>query len=387
MGTILLIAAKDLKNRLRDRSFFIMAILAPLVLAFVLSSVGGDAFSGESFAPSYVVVDATGQFGAGLVQTLAEAGLEDVILVDTPALGREAVDDGTADAAIIMDEVFSAGLADTTQELEIVVYSSSDSAIARSVAESVAEAIASGVSGSRLSLTAYVASGNFPTTEVIAAASVATPLVEVNNETAGGRILDGVTFLSVGMSIFFLFFSVQGGVIEILEERRNGTFSRLLAAPVSRAAVMIGKLSSAALTGFFSIGVLVVATSFLLGADWGPVLGIVGLSVGAVVSAMGLGALVATFSKNVEQAQQFSGIVGTVMGLLGGSFFPVAQGPPALRALSKLTPHAWVMEGFSGSSGLGRASEALPAIGVLLLIGSFFGGVAYLRRNRLTGVL
>lgn len=387
MRTILLIATKDLKNRLRDRSFFIMAIFAPLVLAFVLSSVGGDAFSEGSFSPSYVVVDATGELGPGLVETLADAGLKDVILVATPALGRGAVDDITAHAAIIMDESFNAGLADTTQQLEIVVYANPDSPIARSVAESVAEAIASGVSGSRLSLTAYVATGNFPTPEVIAAASVATPLVTVNNETAGGRILDGVTFLSVGMSVFFLFFSVQNGVIEILEERRDGTFARLLAAPVSRAAVMVGKLSSAALTGFFSVGVLVVATSLFLGADWGPVLAIVGLAVGAVVSAMGLGALVATFSKNAEQAQQFSGIVGTVMGLLGGSFFPVAQGPPVLRALSKLTPHAWVMEGFSGSAGLGRASEALPAIGVLLLIGLAFGLVAYLRRSRLTGLL
>ena len=387
MRTILLIATKDLKNRLRDRSFFIMAILAPLVLAFVLSSVGGDAFSEGSFAPSYVVVDATGELGPGLVETLADAGLEDVSLVATPALGREAVDDGTADAAIIMDKAFNAGLTDTAQQLEIVVYANPDSPIARSVAESVAEAIASGISGSRLSLTAYVAAGNFLTSEVIAAASAATPLVTVDNLVAEGRILDGVTFLSVGMSIFFLFFSVQGGVIEILEERRDGTFARLLAAPVSRAAVMIGKLSSAALTGFFSVGVLVVATSLLLGADWGPVFGIVGLAFGAVASAMGVGALVATFSKNVEQAQQFSGIVGTVMGLLGGSFFPVAQGPTALRVLSKLTPHAWVMEGFSGSAGLGRASEALPAIGVLSLIGLAFGLVAYLRRSRLTGVL
>jgi len=326
MRTILLIATKDLKNRLRDRSFFIMAILAPLVLAFVLSSVGGDAFSEGSFAPSYVVVDATGELGPGLVETLADAGLEDVSLVATPALGRGAVDDGTADAAIIMDKAFNAGLTDTAQQLEIVVYANPDSPIARSVAESVAEAIASGISGSRLSLTAYVAAGNFLTSEVIAAASAATPLVTVDNLVAEGRILDGVTFLSVGMSIFFLFFSVQGGVIEILEERRDGTFARLLAAPVSRAVVMIGKLSSAALTGFFSVGVLVVATSLLLGADWGPVFGIVGLAFGAVASAMGVGALVATFSKNVEQAQQFSGIVGTVMGLLGGSFFPVAQG-------------------------------------------------------------
>jgi ABC-2 type transport system permease protein len=383
----MLIASKDIKNRLRDRSFFIMGILAPLVLSFVLSSVGGDAFSGQAFSPNYVLADATAELGDDLVEALASSGIDDVSLVASSAEAIAAVDEGRADAAIILDEAFAAGLGDPTSQLTIAVYGNPEASIATSVAEAIAESVASGFSASRLSVTAYAALGNIPTPEVIAAASVVEPFVSVTNEVAGGRVLDGVTFLAVGMSIFFLFFSVQNGVVEILEERRDGTFARLLSAPVSRASVMVGKLTSAAVTGLISMGVLVVATTFLLDANWGPVAGVVGLSVGAVAAAMGLGAVVATFSKNVEQAQQFSGIVGTVLGLLGGSFFPVGQGPAALRLLSKLTPHAWVMEGFSGSAGLDRAAEALPAIGVLLAIGLGLGSVAYARRSRLTGVL
>ena len=43
--------------------------------------------------------------------------------------------------------------------------------------------------------------------------------------------LDATTFYAAGMAVFFLFFTVQLGVSSLLDERRDGTLARMLVAP------------------------------------------------------------------------------------------------------------------------------------------------------------
>ena len=63
------------------------------------------------------------------------------------------------------------------------------------------------------------------------------------------------------MAVFFLFFTVQFGVTGLLEERNDGTLARLLAAPISRAAILFGKLLTSFALGVISMTVLVAATT------------------------------------------------------------------------------------------------------------------------------
>ena len=75
------------------------------------------------------------------------------------------------------------------------------------------------------------------------------------------------------MAILFLFFSAQMGLVSLFEERRHGTLARILAGPVRR-----GPCWRQALGGFvqalLAMTILVVATTLLIGADWGPPLGV-----------------------------------------------------------------------------------------------------------------
>jgi ABC-2 type transport system permease protein len=55
--------------------------------------------------------------------------------------------------------------------------------------------------------------------------------------------------------------------------------------------------------------------------------------------------------------------------LLGGTFFPLSQAPPALAFFSKLTPHAWFLQGLGDlSAGDGLEVVIIPALAML----SFF---------------
>lgn len=374
MGTALLLARKDLLQRLRDRSFLIFGLIAPFGIAAILSAVAGPAFEG-TFSATYRVHDASGFAGDGLVAGLEDAGFE-ATLDDTEDAARAAVDDGEADAAILIPPASFTG-----QPTPIVVYGDLDSGLAVTVAESIAGSVASQTDVARL----VIGATGDPT--AASALGQVTPPVTFSQDTTGDRVLDGITYLSVGMALFFLFFTVQGGILNIIEERTNGTLPRLLVAPVGRGAILLGKTLSSAVTGLLSMAVLVVATTYVLGADWGPWYGVALLSTAAVVAAMGLGALIGTVTKTAEQAGNFAGIVATVLALLGGVFFPITTGPGLFDTITRISPHRWLLDGFGANAGTASFLDVLVPALVVAGFGVVAGLVAYARRSRLTGVV
>jgi len=198
------------------------------------------------------------------------------------------------------------------------------------------------------------------------------------------KVLDITTYYAAGMAVFFLFFTVQFGVASLLEERKEGTLSRLLAAPIGRSSILGGKLLTSFVLGVLSMTTLIVATSLLLGARWGSPLGVGLLVVGGVFAAMGVMALVATLAKTAEQAGNWQAIIAVVLGMLGGVFFPISQVSGALSRLSLLTPQAWFMRGLSDLSGGGDWAVVLPAVLAMLTFGAVTGSVAMLRLERMT---
>ena len=70
-------------------------------------------------------------------------------------------------------------------------------------------------------------------------------------------------------------------------------------------------------------------------------------------------ALVATFARTPDQAQSWQSMVALVLGMLGGTFFPVAQAGGLLAALSLATPQAWFLRGIENlAGGAGRERRA-----------------------------
>ncbi|MFN8232626.1 MAG: ABC transporter permease [Actinomycetota bacterium] len=156
------------------------------------------------------------------------------------------------------------------------------------------------------------------------------------------------TFFAIGMAVFFLFFAVEFGVRGLLEEREGGTLSRLLVTPISPASVIGGKAVSSFVVGLVSTSLLVVATTWLLQAEWGDPVGVVLLVLGGVLAAVGVTAMVATLARTTAQAGAWVSIVAVVGGLLGGTFFPISQAG-FLGTVRFLSPQGWLMEGFQGA--------------------------------------
>lgn len=371
MRAALLITGKDLRLRLRDRSAYVVGVIAPLALALIFDLMLGGVADGD-LRFRYVVADLDGgpvasAFVDGALGSLEAQGIADVRASPEPA-GRRAVEEGRADALLVIPSGFSRAAA-SGQPATLEVVGGADARVATQVAASVARAFATSITASQLAVaTALGPSPDLERARALAERATRTaPPVGLETRTATDEQLDWGTYYAAGMAVFFLFFVVQGGVLSYLEERRDATLSRLLAAPVPRFAILVGKGLTSLVLGLASMAILVVATTVVMGADWGAPLGVAVLVVAAVVAAVAALSVVAVLSRTAEQAGVWGSIVAIVLAMLGGSFFPLSQAPRWLDTLSRLSPHAWFLRGLGELSGGGAVADVLPAAAAMLL--------------------
>ena len=380
MRSALVIAGKDLRQRLRDRSAIAVAIVAPLVLAsvfgLVLHDVGGGKLHFE-----YALVDqdrgaVAQELTKHVLASVEQSGIATITRAPTPVEGRRLVEDGEVAAAFIVPRGFSSAVG-TGRPARLEVVGDVDKPIGTLVAYSIARGFTNRVDAVRV---AAVATNAQDPQVLIDEVPEPLRLVDVSAAT---KQLDAATFYAAGMAVFFLFFAVQFGVVSILEERRDGTLARLLVSPVRRSSVLGGKLLTSLVTGTVSMTVLAVATHFALGAHWGNPLGVAMLIVAGVVAATAVSALVASFARTPDQAGPWLSMVAVVLGMLGGTFFPVAQAGGVLETVSLATPHAWFLRGLENLSGGAGPGAALVPVAAILAFAAVVGSLAWLRTGRL----
>jgi len=381
MRAPLIIAAKDLRQRLRDRSAVLVAIVVPLVLASIFGLIFHNAISG-TLTFTFAVVDqdrgpAARAFVTQALGPLERSGL--IVVRDEPTLaaGRNAADQNKVSATFVLPAGFSAAIAhDRPANLQVL--GNVDATIGTQVAESIAQSYADRVDTIRI----VTAAARGVAINQARAAAIPAP-IEIADVSTANRQLDAGTFYAAGMAVFFLFFTVQFGISSVLEERRNGTLARILVAPVHRSAVLVGKLLTSVVLGCVSMAVLAIATHFLLSAHWGNALGVAMLIAAGVLAATGVMALVATFARTPDQAQSWQSMVALVTGMLGGTFFPVAQAGGLIATLSLATPQAWFLRGIENMTGGAGATAVLGPVAAILVFAAVTGALALVRAGRL----
>ncbi len=386
-----MIAGKDLKRSVRDRSAIATAIIAPLGLAFILSTVLGDA-DGGSLNVTFAVVDQDGGPASAvlvddILPSLEEEGLE-LVESDSVEEARTKAEAGDVAAAFVLPEGFTEDVR-STEAAEMTIITNPESDIGVQVAQGIAEGYAAELNAVRLSIGTVIAGAEGTATpaeiqELQADANALQTPARLVESSADSRQFDSNTFFAAGIGVFFLFFTAQLGAVSLLQERKEGTLSRLLAAPVSRGAIVGAKAIYSFVIGATSMAILIVASHFLMDARWGDPIAVTVVVLSAVFAAMGLQSLVTTLATTDEQAAGYGAIVGVTLGLLGGTFFPIAQGPGLISKLSFASPHSWIMRALGEvSGGAGTLVDVLPAVGALLLFGGITGAIALVRSRSL----
>jgi len=370
LRAVLTILGKDLRLRLRDRSAFVLGVGAPLVLGLILSQVVGD-FGGGEFHATFAVVDHDGgEAAAGFPDVVRQVPGVTVRDSLTEAEARSAVDHGDLQAAFVIPEGFTDAV-QAGRSTELVVVGNVDEGLTTQVATSIADRYAGTVDAVRLSV-AIASPGGPPDPQLIAAAQAQPPPIQLVPLPAADRQLDSTTYLMAGLGVLFLFFLVQFGVIGLLEEQRGGTMARLLAAPIHPVAIPAAKALTSVVLGIMGLTVLAVVSSLFLGADWGDPLAAAVLIVAVVLASVSIVTLVVGIARTTEQANMVGSIIALVMGLLGGSFFPINRG--FLTRLAVLTPHHWFLRGLGDGQG-GGVGDVLGSVAALLAFAVVVGSV------------
>ena len=390
MRIALLIALKDLRQRLRDRSALLVSIAAPLGLAVIFSQLLSGA---TGFAATYVVSDMDGGALARVLRedvigSFADGDRIKVVDVATEAEARAAVDDGTADAAFLIPAGFSAAI-QAGQAATLDVVGARNAGIATEIARALAQRFGDGVVAVQLSVATAADLATAPPVQadvqrISEIAAAAPPPITMTNTSADLRQLTLASYFSASMAILFLFFSAQIGLVSLFDERRQGTLARILAGPIAPWTVLAGKTLGSFVLALLAMSVLVVTTSLLIGAHWGPPLGVALMVVSAIIAAIGICTLVVSFARTAEAAGAACSAVAITLGILGGTFSPTAQAPEVMTTLSLLTPHGWFLRGLGEMQGAtGSAADCLPAAGILLAMGLVTGGIGMARARRL----
>jgi ABC-2 type transport system permease protein len=262
----------------------------------------------------------------------------------------------------------------------ITVFRNPDAEIGSAVAEALAEAYTDQINASRLSVaTTLRVQTAPPAPAAIAALGRDAAAERIPIQLVDGRIgvreVNGINYFGPAMAVFSLFFTTAIVARSILAERESGTLPRILAAPVPRPAVILGKSSSAFVLGIVSFAVMFAFFGLVRDVSWGDPLSLAVLTVVTVLAVMGLMTLVQTAARSQQGADALSSVMTMALALLGGSFFPIFQMPDVMQKVALATPNGWALRGYTDIAydgatlgDLGPHLAAITAFAVVTLV-------------------
>jgi ABC-2 type transport system permease protein len=184
-----------------------------------------------------------------------------------------------------------------------------------------------------------------------------------------------VQFSVPGFTVLFAFLVAQASARSIYDEKKTGSFRRLLAAPLSKVQLLTGKLLPNLLIVLFQILIIFLASVILL-----PLTGVGRLSLGEHPGALlaisfcvalcstSLGILIAAIARTEAQIGGVSALFLWLMGFLGGTMVPLdIMSSPMLTGISRFIPHSYAVTAYKDVLIRGADLNAvLPALGILV---------------------
>jgi ABC-2 type transport system permease protein len=184
-----------------------------------------------------------------------------------------------------------------------------------------------------------------------------------------------------------LFGSIAAGT-DIANDIENGFFERLIAAPASRASLLVGRLAGSATFAFVQAWLFYfVATIFGLEVE-GGVLGMLGLSIVCSILAAGVGAIAVSFGLRTGSTEAVQGSFPLLFALLflSSAFFPRSLMTGWFQDVANLNPFSHLIEALReqviGGFDLSRLLVGAAVAGGVFVIGATLSGLAL--RGRLS---
>jgi ABC-2 type transport system permease protein len=392
MKTALIVAGLSLRKTGKEPGFLVVMLGIALVFTMVFGSVFGSMASESKVSVAVTDLD-NSDLSSSMIQSLRDSGVCDAVVLPEGDL-YSSVREGKVSAGIVIPRGFETSLS-SQEPLKVDVLSLSSSSglsavFGKTLERKVTEYLLAGeVKGLALDLAALS-----PQPLPVQADALVRQVVDeftrrpaLTVEVAGlaegeGRQQDdAIGVPTLGTYLMFTMFTVIFASGDILKERQDGTWIRLMAAPVSRGGIVGGKILGAYAVGVFQLGVLLLSGRYLRDMDYGPnpFAFILVLAIFLLV-VTGLGIMLSTMVKTLPQLQALSPIVIVASCMLGGCYWPLELVPPFMQTVAKFTPQAWAMSAMTGLVyGGADLQSVVPNILILLGFGALFFTVGVAR--------
>jgi ABC-2 type transport system permease protein len=413
MKRLFLIGIKDLKLMFRDRAALTFMLLAPFLLTIGMGFVTGR-FSGGSTGlsdiPVVIVNLDQGDLGNALEDLFNSEELAELMepsASSDPEAARQLIESNEASAAIIIPEGFTRSIvpAEDTEfgsdyvqpePVQIEVYTNPSSPTSAGIVKAVVDEFISRVEEGRTSgMTSFLglmqsglvdlqnieteARALFQNVEQTESTAIT---LKTNIEGSDAVEFDLLSYFAPGMALMFLMYTVSYGGRSILAERAEGTLPRLMISPTQTTQVLGGKVLGIFFMGVAQVGILILASTLFFQVRWGDALGVIVLILAAVFGTTGWGMLITAFAHTPTQVANTGTIVMLIFSILGGSFINLENFPPFIQTISKITPNAWGLDGFTTLALGGTLKNLTEPITALLVMGTVLFGVAVVIFNR-----
>jgi ABC-2 type transport system permease protein len=366
------IAYKDLQIFVKDRGSLFMLFLLPLIFILVIAGAfsGGDSNAGDTLI-LLPVVDMDGREAAqALLHEVELAGGVQVDLLDTES-AQSQLDGGDIQRYLTIPADFTENLNQNEPTTLLVTNQSSADAqeteAVRLVVEGAAQdlALENQILASLEQMAEMQASGPDEFQQAFSVESVQAqaqnqfessedrPLITVHQTVprAEGEDEGEPSFAQTsvpGFTVLFVFIAAQNTARSIYDEKKVGSFRRLLAAPISKGALLVGKmlpnfvLALIQIVIIFFFGSVVIGwlgfTPISLGHD---LLGLIVIALVIALCSSAMGILIASLARTEAQIGGLSTLLLWGLAIFGGSIIPTFILDRFLGPAPKITPHYW----------------------------------------------
>ncbi|MEH7344719.1 ABC transporter permease [Bacillus sp. JJ1532] len=400
-----IIAAKDLKLRLKDRKAIILMVFMPILLTAILGSALKGVM-GNSQLPKTTVgiyIEDADALAETFINDVLIDEFNDSVSVKQTNSSEELqnwVNDSQVDVGLVIPKLWEESLGNH-QENPVYIYPAAgkdfEAAFIQQITDSftlTAETMA--VSTKEvMSNIAVTAAANGSTFHPEAVQMELLQNMEkvmklqldvIIEQPVSEQNVSSMQYYAAAMAAMFLLFNAMHGGKAFHQERSTETLARLMTTQASNSSILLGKFLGTLFFAFIQFLIFMAATHFVLNVGWGiNVLQTIFIAFIYSFAVSGLSMVVAAFTSSEKMADTLGGIGVQLLALLGGSMLPISVFPSLMRKISMITPNSWALTSFTNiMSGTTWVSLMAPTI-TLSLIGivSILIGTMRLRHKAL----
>lgn len=368
------IALKEIKQNIRDIRTFIFMLAFPIVLMLILGTALSNVFDTKISVDNIHV----------LYKNTAGPAISDSFTNFANEAGKSGIHFQKASGQIdgkkeVAENHYTAYVEINNQGIQL--YSSDRTSIEGSIVQGMLAAYAD-----KYKMVTAVASVDGSKVSKVLAASP-------NNHFIKEQSLDGekqpgsMDYYAIAMSTMIILYGARYASSLIHSERVRNTSLRLVAAPIKKSEIFLGKILGSLVFNFLCVLAVVAFSKFVFKANWGDHMGTVILVLlTEVILAVSFGLGISYIAKTADASRMVIMLVTQLASFFGGAYFKIEGATGILNFIMNLSPLTWINQAITKIIYMNDLGAALPAIGLNLGISVIFLGIAIFSFQRREGL-